>query len=90
MSTRSKEATMAPTITIRQATRADAFELRRLAALDDAPVLHGDALLVEEAGEVRAAISLDDGRVIANPFARTADLVEMLRTQRHHVATIAA
>ena len=81
---------MAPTITIRQARTADEFALRRLAALDDAPALTGDALVAEEAGELRAAISLATGRVIANPFAPTADLVSMLQLQRDHVAAVAA
>lgn len=81
---------MAPEIRIRQATKADAFALRRLAALDDSRELHGDVLLAEEAGELRAAISLEDGKVVANPFARTADLVDMLRVSRGHVSTIAA
>lgn len=81
---------MAPEITIRQATTADAFELRRLAALDDARALRGDVLLAEEAGEARAAISLEDGRVVANPFARTAELAEMLRMHREHVESFAA
>jgi hypothetical protein len=90
MSTRAEEATMAPQITIRQATSADAFSLRRLAALDDAPVLRGEALLAEQAGELRAAISIEDGRVVANPFAPTLELVEMLRMHRRHVETLAA
>ena len=81
---------MAPEIRIREATSADALAVRRLAALDDRRALRGRALVAEESGEVRAAISLDDGRVVANPFAPTAELVEMLRMHRGHVATIAA
>jgi hypothetical protein len=81
---------MAPQITIRQATGADAFALRRLAALDDRPALHGTALVAEEQGELRAAIDLTTGRVVANPFAPTAALVDMLRLQRRHVAALAA
>jgi hypothetical protein len=84
-----EEATMAP-VTIRQATTADELELRRLAALDDSATLHGDVLLAEEDGEIRAALSIDNGRAVANPFAPTADLVEMLRMQLRHVGTIAA
>jgi hypothetical protein len=90
MQTPIQEATMAPEIRIRQATASDTFEVRSLAALDDRPALRGNVLVAEEAGELRAAISLDDGRVIANPFARTAELVDMLRMHRGHVATIAA
>ena len=81
---------MAPEITIRQATSADAFALRRLAALDDRAALRGEVLLAEQAGEVRAALSLDNGRTVANPFAPTADLVEMLQMHRHYAQTVAA
>jgi hypothetical protein len=81
---------MAPEITIRQATSDDAFALRRLAALDDRPALHGDALLAEQAGELRAALSLEDGRTVANPFAPTAALVEMLRMHRRYAENVAA
>ena len=81
---------MAPEITIRQATSADEFALRRLAHLDDRPALHGDVLLAEQAGELRAALSLDDGRTVANPFAPTAGLVETLRAHGRYVAEIAA
>jgi hypothetical protein len=90
MSTRAEEATMAPEITIRQATTDDAFALRRLAALDDRPALRGEVLLAEHAGELRAALSLQNGRTVANPFAATAALVEMLRMQSKHVGTVAA
>lgn len=81
---------MAPEIRIRQATSDDAFALRRLALLDDRAALHGDVLIAEEAGELRAAISLDDGKVVANPFARTSGLVDMLRMHRGHVGAVAA
>jgi len=90
METRDQETTMAPEITIRQATSVDAFSLRRLAALDDRPALRGDVLLAEQGGELRAALSLESGRSIANPFAPTADLVEILRVQGRHVETVAA
>jgi hypothetical protein len=81
---------MSPKITIREATGTDVFALRRLASLDDRPALRGNALIAEEHGEMRAAIDIQSGRVIANPFAPTADLVDMLRVQRGHVATLAA
>ena len=81
---------MAPEITIRQATSDDAFALRRLAALDDRPALRGQILLAEQAGEIRAALSIDTDRVVANPFAATADLVDMLRVHRRYAAAVAA
>jgi hypothetical protein len=90
MSTRAEEANMAPEIKIRQATSTDAFALRRLAALDDRPALRGEILLAEQAGEIRAALSIDSDRVVANPFAATADLIEMLRMHRRYAETVAA
>jgi hypothetical protein len=81
---------MAPEITIRQATSTDAFALRRLAALDDAPALRGDVLVAEHAGEVRAALSLENGRSIANPFAPTAKLIDLLRVHRTYAQSVAA
>ena len=81
---------MAPQITIRQATSADAFALRRLAALDDRAALRGEVLVAEQAGEIRAALSVSDDRAVANPFAPTAKLVDMLRVHRAFAETVAA
>ena len=81
---------MAPEITIRQATSDDAFALRRLAALDDRAALHGDVLIAEHGGEIRAALSLQDGRTVANPFAPTAKLVDILQMHRDFSQTVAA
>jgi hypothetical protein len=64
---------------IRRTTPDDTAVLRRLAALDDAAALRGDALVAEVDGEIAAAISLSDGRAIADPFRHTAELVELLR-----------
>ena len=52
--------------------------LIRLAALDSAEVPAGPVMLAEVAGEVRAAVSLSDRTVIADPFHPTAPLVELL------------
>jgi hypothetical protein len=58
----------------------DRRELQRLAALDSSEPLQGDILLGRIDGKLRAALSLRDGRVVADPFARTTHLVRMLRT----------
>ena len=68
------------TITIRTSQADDAGELLRLAALDSAEPIHGDALLAEVNGRLRAALPLDGGRAIADPFARSAEVVTLLRT----------
>ena len=68
------------TITIRTSRETDAGELLRLAALDSAEPIRGDALLAEVNGRLRAALPLDGGRPIADPFVRSAEVVTLLRT----------
>ncbi len=63
-------------ITIRNSRPADASELRRLAALDSQVLPHGDILVAEVSGEIVAAHG--DGRTLADPFRRTADVVSLL------------
>jgi hypothetical protein len=46
--------------------------------------------VAEQAGEIRAALSLDDDRSVANPFAPTANLVDILRVHRVFAETVAA
>lgn len=50
-----------------------------LAELDSAPALTGRRLLALVDGWPVAAISLDDGRVVANPFTETTGTVALLR-----------
>src|SRR5215210_2955088 len=68
-------------ISLRLAGPADRDELDRLAALDSAPTLHGPVLVAETGGTARAALSLDDGRAVADPFSPAAELVSLLRTR---------
>jgi len=65
--------------TIRLATEADAAALIRLAALDSQRPLTGRAVVGELDGAPAAAISLEDGRTIADPFRPTASLLAHLR-----------
>ena len=73
--------TDAKIIALRAATADDDADLRRLSALDSAPALPHPALVALADGRPVAAISLDDGRVVADPFAPTADVVPLLRTR---------
>jgi hypothetical protein len=66
-------------ITIRHSQMGDVSALARLAALDDRPLLHNEALLGFVDGELKAAVALPDGEAIADPFDHTAELVELLR-----------
>ena len=66
-------------ITIRAARPQDLSEVKRIAARDCRDLPSGPLLVAQVSGDLRAAISLEDGRVVADPFHRTAELVEMLR-----------
>ena len=59
----------------------DTDAIRRLALLDDRRPPHGPAVLAWVDGELRAALGILDGQVVADPFHRTADLVELLRLE---------
>ena len=72
---------LADTIEIRPARPDDEGALTRLGQLDSARVPGAPLLLAVEGGMLRAAISLATGAVIADPFAPTARLVELLRTK---------
>ena len=71
--------THAGAIVIRHATDADIRTLADLAILDSREPLTGPALLAEVDGVARAALDTADGSVAADPFAATAELVELLR-----------
>jgi len=73
-------------LTLRLATHADRQALARLAELDQAqrpadPVLLG---VIKQRPVV--ALSLSDGRVIADPFSNTAELTELLRVRARQLA----
>ncbi len=67
-------------LTIRRADVADFDALARLAALDSSsPPGGGDHLIAEVGDELWAAVDVDTGSAIADPFRPSADLVELLR-----------
>jgi hypothetical protein len=66
-------------ITIRTARAEDMPELARVAGRDTNQLPEGRLLVAEVGPAVRAAISLENGAVIADPFHRTAELIEMLK-----------
>lgn len=68
-------------LTIRLATDLDVRGLRRLAALDTAPFPAEPVLLATECGRLVAALSLADGRAVADPFVPSAGTVEVLRAR---------
>ena len=80
-----------PAPVVRLSHADEAGTIRRLAELDDAPELGGEVLVATIGPDVVAALSLNDGRVVANPFVLTSGAVELLRDSartvtagRHH------
>jgi hypothetical protein len=73
---------------LRPAAERDADALDRLAAVDSALPLTGDVLVAEERGVIVAAISLADGRTIADPFRRTAPVQDALRTRARALGAV--
>ena len=68
-------------VVIREATDADHEALVRIAQRDSKPVPPGALIVAETHGELRAAIELETGRTIADPFRHTEDLVGLLRAR---------
>jgi|tagenome__1003787_1003787.scaffolds.fasta_scaffold20860481_2 hypothetical protein len=60
---------------LRYAGPDDAEALRRLADLDSSRPPRGVVLLAEVGDELWAAVSLDDGHAVGDPFRPTADLL---------------
>jgi hypothetical protein len=68
-------------VTVRLAEAADREAIERLAGLDSARMPKGTLLVADLAGSIQAALPVDGGRAIANPFAPTADLVRLLEVR---------
>jgi hypothetical protein len=75
---------MTPSLTLRIARPADAHLVRRLAELDGAEPPR-EPLIAELEDDVLAAISIADGRVVADPFQRTEHAVGLLRLRREQI-----
>jgi hypothetical protein len=66
-------------LSVRPFAERDIDAIRLLAALDSKQMPTGAVLVAEQAGEVVAALPLDGGSVLADPFKPTADVVALLR-----------
>jgi hypothetical protein len=77
----------ATAITLRTAVAADANELGILAVLDSSTLSPGQQLVAERDGRIVAAVSVDSGAVIADPFLPTAEAVELLSQWRRQRST---
>jgi hypothetical protein len=60
------------------AVPADAEALDRLAQLDSRRAPRGAVIAAEVGGEIWAAVSIDDGHTVADPFRPTGELTALL------------
>ena len=72
-------------VTIRRAHTSDAAALEQLAILDAATPLTGDVIVAEVHGEIWAARSLSDARLISDPFRAAADTRALLELHAAHI-----
>ena len=70
---------------VRIASEADDAAIERLAQLEGRGLAPGRALVAERDGEVLAAVALDGGAPIADPFRPSAELVELLGRALAHL-----
>jgi hypothetical protein len=66
-------------VTIRPSSEADVPAIERLATLDDRRVPPGPLLLAEIGGRIEAAVGVEGGETVANPFARTSEALSLLQ-----------
>jgi hypothetical protein len=75
-------ATLEPeSITIRPLREGDVPAVELLAQLEERPVPPGPLLLAEVEGTIEAAIGLDGGETVANPFSESAGAVSLLHVR---------
>ncbi|HEY5144347.1 MAG TPA: hypothetical protein VII98_12685 [Solirubrobacteraceae bacterium] len=64
-------------VVLRRARPQDGAAVAHLAALDEAPIPRGDVLVVELDERIVAAVPVRGGEAVADPFQRTAGLVDL-------------
>jgi hypothetical protein len=77
-------------ITLRPAYPDDASALRRLADLDSSTVPSEPLIVAEVDGEIQVAVSMASLEAIADPFAATAHIVDLVRGHIRQTARAAA
>jgi hypothetical protein len=66
-------------IVIRHSTGTDQVAIEELAELDGRPAPVGETLLAEVDGKLWAAVGVDDGAAVGDPFLPTADVLWLLQ-----------
>lgn len=74
-------------VTVRWAAAGDEPAIRRVAERDSRVAPTGPALVAEVAGEIVAAVSLNGGEAVADPFHPTSDVVDLLELRATQLTT---
>src|SRR4051794_35460002 len=77
-------------VTVRRAWAGDVDDLGRLAVLDGAPPLRGEVLVAEVDGALWAALSLESGVVVADPFRPSLELRSLLELRAAQIGVAQA
>jgi hypothetical protein len=90
---RAREATRRPSRAVRTAIElrvsACREELERLAILSERPLHDGDWLVADVDGVAVAAVSVDDGATVYDPFRPTSQALSLLKLRRKQVLAAA-
>ena len=79
-------ATLEPeTITIRPLQERDVTAVEQLAELEERRVPPGPLLIAEVDGAVAAAVALEGGETIANPFTRSSEAISLLHLRAEQI-----
>ena len=73
-------------VTIRPSTHADFASIRMIAELDSQQPPNPPFLVAEADGEIVAALAIEPGIIVANPFRHTAHVVALLRLRAQQSA----
>lgn len=71
---------------IRRAGAHDRSAIQALAERDSAAAPSGGVLLAETGGRLLAALSLEDGAAVADPFALSGEALALLRARRRQLS----
>jgi hypothetical protein len=82
--------TYEPRLELRLAASTDTATVARLSALDEQRELDGAVLLALLDDTAVAALSLHDGRAVADPFVLTQEIVALLRLRAEHLSAATA
>ena len=73
-------------VAVRLARAEDEQAIRRIAALDGKKAPEGRVLVAEADAEVIAALAIESGRAVADPFRWTSDVVALMQMRAEQIA----